>query len=147
MQQHSFLPMAPSRVQMGGISASLPTVQKRHILGKMNLHLLGSVGCMKQQGWDIWAAASHPNTWLTSPWLMNPHIAPRGILGEPGPLQEAFWCDIPSLKHSTHEVGQSAGSLHQQPRTGIVRSPGAPGLHHSHVPLQKEDAPGAAKAK
>lgn len=82
MQQHSFLFIAPSRAQMGGICASLLTKQERHILGKMNLHLLGSVGCMKQQGWDIWAAASHPNTWMTSPWLVNPHIAPRGILGE-----------------------------------------------------------------
>lgn len=98
----------------GGIYASLLTMEERpqlRILGKMNLCLLGSVVCLKHQGWDIWAAASHPTTRLTPPRLVNPHAAPRGVLGEtarrlgvkilPSLLREASWCDTPALKRST----------------------------------------------
>ena len=64
----------------GGIHLTSLTMQERpqlHILGKMNLHLLQSAVHLKHQGWDIWAAASHPNTQLTTPGWQSPTLLPE----------------------------------------------------------------------
>lgn len=127
----------------GGIYPSLVTVQERpqlHMLGKMDLHLLGSVVCLEHQGWDIWAAASHPNTQPTgTPLLENSLAPPRGVLGERGrklghPRHSGMNTPFLEMLHiSPYEVGQRACSPCQHPGTSSARPPGAPGLHPGHV--------------
>lgn len=59
-----------------------------------------SVVFLTQQGWDIWAAASHPKTQLTPPWLVNPHAALKRHFGRDGEESGCQNIVQPSARHT-----------------------------------------------